>query len=838
MFSAGNWAKLGIPLAVLAIAALFGADRHNWVLALSVITGVLGLFFNRPPIKRSLFVLWWTSLVFIVWHLFTLISLPAPGLGTERADYFQESAQKISELSELPIGEVNSDSQSDQSSVALFNDIETSNGNSGHLSLNQAGTKRFIITLIGSLSMFWLATAMTLDQRMRFLAYIAVGGTAVAVIGLIGQYIIPVGERIWWIIPAEQPVAPGPFLYTHHFIAFCAILTPVVLSLVIVPIPLIRRRHSRAKRKIQLDNSSISASDSSTLPSEAHKKKAPSHSTSESETKFSSWSRDWLRTGRLRFFYGFCLLLMILPPLLSFSRGIVITVIIGCLVTILHWLRNRSPLTLVNIVLLIGLLFVFLQWLGTGEQKSLSLEKENAPHRSMVMRETLSQWSDFKFLGGGGESFRVLNATYKQEPDTATPHYADNEYLQFLADHGLFGSLLGAVTLTVLLIAFWSNFHSRFQRTKTLRALRDTWSRDRDIVRRHRSLYASVVSLSLLAAVCGSLAGLLLLFACGFPTRSPLNAFVVAALIGLIMPLPQKPNNERSLYWHWALIPFVAISLIVNLTWTGRDMKLDNPYYLRQADIPRLAEAIRAAPSYWLPWAELSQRIREQANRHLQTEDNRFFVGTDHLRMYNFGVNCLERSAELNPRNTDLWWELAQIRVKQDNIAPEKAVRSLQKSARLSPEKEKIWRAWLDFVLSQQHIEFGLELGREAQTRAEPAVALDIWTEIRLLSQQLQSTEAEYQATEALTKLQPQNVSWWQKKARLSSSLTKTDNEIRARQQITRLQPENWENWLELGKLYWFEGNQTTAERAFGRVRQLQPEASHEIEKILDSEPE
>ncbi len=827
-FPVGNRLKLGIPLAVFAMAAILGADRQPWVLAACVALAVFGLFFNKPPIKRSLLILWWIGLIFLVWHIFTLAALPASGLGSSRTSHFRQSHQKLSELSQLLTRETKMNQDPGADSATAFAPTAVSTWNYGRLSLNRAGTKRFIITLVGAWAMFWLATAMTLTQRTRFLAYLVVGGGLVAALGLLGQYVIPPATRLWWIFPAGQPVAAGPFLYSHHFTAFCALLAPVALSMVIVPIGLSAQRLNHDRQSSQ-DTKPTEVGGG--LPRQARGESEPA-ARDDSEIRLSSWSGDWLCAGRLRILYGLCLLALTLPPLLAFSRGATTAVAIGCLVTVFFWLRGRSPTALIGAVVLIGLIFAFLQWPGADRQTSLSLTGENAPRQAMVMREAFAQWRDFKFLGGGAESFRVLNSRYKIETGTDSPLYADNEYLQFLADHGLFGGLLAAAVLAALLVAFWSNFHSRFERTRTLRALRETWTRDRDIMRRHRALYASVISLSLLAAVSGSLAGLLFQFAAGFPTRTPLNAFVLASLLGLIMPLPSKPSPERSRHWHWPLIPFVAVSFIMVLAWSGRELKLDNPHYLRQADLPTLASAIGGAPSYWVPWAELSRKTREQAQARLRQEDLLITGTSNPFAMYQFGVDCLQRAAELNPRNPDLWWELARIRADQENAAPEAVVRPFRMAARLIPENPEVWQEWLDFILRHEHFEHGLELGREATARARPETALAVWREIRQSARQRQLTDYEYRTTVALTELQPRELDQWLERARLESRLQKTEREIQTRRKIATLQPDDWQNWLALGRLHLGEQDRRAAELAFERVLELRPESREEIEII------
>ncbi len=820
-------------LLVLALAGVGGAARHPWVLIVCVFLAVAGLFFNKPPIRASLMFLWWAGMLFFVWHLFTLAPLPVKSLGSPRTEYFERAHEKLAELNEIMSGGSGLLEGTDGIAVSrgVAQGVDGGSVRSGRLTLNQAGTRRFIVIAIGAWAMFWLTTSMSHGQRLRFMGFLVVGGAIVAGLGILGRHAIPFGNRIWWLFPTDHAVGGGPFVNRNHFASFCAILAPVALSLILAPTSLFRTASRPA-------NDFSRQSGVSTRPSRISRGRSSRRRGR--DRKWGSWV-DWWRSlsqlGRWRLVYGVSFGLLAAASILSLSRGGMVMLLIGCLACSLFWVGSRPSTALAGTVLVIGLLFAFVLWPSQAVQNRISTIRhlyDASPRRAQMTREAFRQWRDFPLLGGGADSFRVLNGVYRVDPATTSPLYAENEYAQILADHGLLGAMF-FLTLTVgLLIGLWGNFHSRFQRTRSLRVLRGTWADDPEIARRHMELYGPVVSLPILAAAAGVVVGLMFHFSGDFPARVPLNAFLAASLLGLAMPLPENANHERGTVWRWPLRLFFAFSFSALIFWSGQRLRLDEPAYLERdsVGVERLQAAILAAPSYWVPWSELSYLLRAKSLRQLYGEnlsaDDRF----DPFRLYGFGAQCLEVATELSPRDWRLWRELARIRMSTVGAAPHQVDELWRRAARLAPDNLTIWLDWLSFALSGPYYRQIQEIGELAAGESTPRVGVGVWREIRAWARREKFAAYEYQAVLRLTELQPRRRQWWSELARLAQADGDGEVAIGAWRRVAELQPENWRNWWELGKRLLESGADDEANRAFQQAIRLHPPIRERVDEF------
>ncbi len=817
--------KLFSPLLVLTVVTLGAAGRLPSILLICTGLAVAGLLLNRPPINRSLVFLWWTGMFFLGWQLLTLLPLPLHSLGNPRLELFEQAHDKLAELESVLEGVADA-SKGDEFSFAdgeFAFDERRERRDYGRVTLNRSGTMRFITILLGAWGMFWLSTALTREQRMRFLAFLVAGGTVVAVLGIVGQHLVSPENRIWWLYPIEHRVAAGPFVNRNHFASFCAMLTPVALSLVLAPFPLFGAdRAGRFRNKSFGDD----------VSDQYH---TGGRSSLREESLLLGWWRDLTSMGRWRLFYGLCLAVLVAAPILSLSRGGMVMMLAGCLTASLFWVRGKPALALTGAVLMLVVLFAFLLWPSEQVQErisSLHRLQGASPRRVEMTREAWRQWQDFSWLGGGADSFRTLNGLYRNEPATKSPLYTENEYVQLLADHGVLGVLFFLILLASLAIGFWGNFYERYRRTRSLRVLRGSWARDPEITRRHRELYPPVIDLSVLAAVSGVVVGLLFHISCDFPLRVPLNSFLAAALLGLIMPLPREGRAERFRFWRCPLLVLLVLTVVVLFSWSGKQMKLDEPTYLQNAGMETLTQAVAGAPSYWVAWSELSQRARRQARQQLRGEGISLQDRFDPFQLYHFGVECLEVAAELNPYDPRLWRALSRARM-QDPLGNEEGVESaLRRAAVLSPHDRRAWNEWLDFVKSGRRHESILQVAELAKEEAGSAVAVRMWREIRSWAQEGNYTSYHYRAVKVLSDLQPERSQWWEERAEMEARMASREEAIESRRRLTELKPDDWRNWKELGKLLLRERRNEAANRAFSRVVRLRPDKREDVERV------
>lgn len=826
--------RLALPLLVLLVAVIGIGGRNPWVLSGCVAIALTGLIINKPPVKRSLFFLWWAGMVFFAWHLFTLAPLPVESLGYPRTEYFEQAYEKIAEFNAINEGLTGYDGQQGHDGVSSFEtphkgETAAKPEDYGRLTLNQAGTRRYIVILAGAWSMFWLSAGMSVSQRMRFMGFLVLSGAVVGALGLFGRYIVSPGDKVWWIFQVDHEVGGGPFINRNHFASFCSLLVPAALSLVLSPVSISGRFRGRILSELSSRKLASYNTERKKERSEQGRKKGRLH------YLLRRWRESTL-LFRWRFIYGLCLVILISAPILSLSRGGMIMMLIGCFTASLFWVRSKPVLALTGAVIMITVLFSFLLWPSEAVQERISTLRnfhEASPKRFVMSREALAQWRDFPWIGGGADSFRALNGLYRIKPATRSPLYAENEYAQLLADHGLIGAFLMVFLVLALLVGFGSNFYSRFQRTRSLRVLWGTWGKDPEIFQRHRELYEPIIPLPIIASSFGVAAGLFFHFSCDFPARVPLNAFLTGALLGLAMPLPELKLAERGHSWRWPILIFVIVSFFILFAWSGNKLRLDEPSFIKRADMEELTEAIAGAPTYWAPWAKLSQLTREKANDQLYGRDISVTDQFNPYRLDQFGFKCLQIAVEYSPLDPELRRTLALSMMRSGYGTEREINETLQEAALLVPSRISYWREWLNFAFRIRNFSMVKEVGNTATGNADKSVAIRLWREIYNKAQHdYKSVSLEYRALDELLELQPQQSRWHRRMARLETDAGNIENAIAAWKKAAEIEPDNWRHWFELGKLLLEAGQDNAANRAFTKVVKLNPEKRDEVDNF------
>ncbi len=798
--------KLLIPLTVLGMTTFGLGGRQPLVLAAAVVLALFGFCFNTPPVRKALMVLWYLGCLVVLWHLITLLPLPISGLDAKRQAYFSKAHTIIASLAAatLPADAppAPSTKENNEEAAAPGTPPESLAAEWGRLSLNAAGTQRFLIVFAGAWAMFWCSTAMGNTQRLRFLGLLVTGGALVAVLGLLGRYVISPGNRVWWLFPVGHPVAGGPFINRNHFASFCALLVPAAVSLTLSPVSWYR-----------------SWSESSGNSNGRHRSDSNSPA---------AW----------RWFYGICLMFLALTPILYMSRGGIIMMLVGALVTCIFWVQGRPLLALASTVIGIGLIFAFLFWPSAEFQERMGTLHDlrtASPLRLQMTREALRQWRDYPYFGAGADSFRTLNGVYRLGSATRSPLYCENEYAQLLADHGLIGAVLAGALLLVFGVGIWSNFHAYYNRTRSFRALRGVWADNHAIMKRHREFYPPTVALPVLATASGVGVGMLFHFACDFPCRVPLNAFLTAALLGLAMPLPRQPTTIRRKYWRWPQLVFAAAVLAMIALWHGPRLQLDEPDYLASADTTELQAALTGAPSYWVPWVKLAEKTRTkalaEAERQLQGEELTHQAEFDPFALYELSLDCLQTGLARNPQDPRLWTAWAQALRQFGDQNPEAIQVALRKAAVLTPNRHEPWNQWLKFVLKQNDPQTVAEAAQTIITFATPTVAEKSLHQLFQWADKNRYAEIKHQTIMNMLVLKPRSVKWWKEKAAMEKATDDLSAAVESLQKTVDIEPNKWQNWMLLGQACLDSHQENRANRAFTEAMRLHPEIREEVEK-------
>jgi len=430
------------------------------------------------------------------------------------------------------------------------------------LSRNRAGTLRFFLLIAAAFGAAWLAASLSAKRKIACLHILALIGTAVAVAGYLGQWTYPQGHTLWWFIPLPHAVTTpvGCFLNRNHFGGFVALLCPIALALA----------HDAANR------------------------------------------RRWLM---MLVHFGLCGIMMTVV-FHSLSRGALLALASGLSVTTLVIaFRHRAiwGLLLLCLILAGGAMILTRSAMVRDRLQGLQnpMELNSAQSRLAEWRESLRVFPQYPVLGAGMNALRMVYPQTRQTSVSARLIYAENEYIQLLAEGGLVG--LG-LTITLILAV--------------RKRVREATERVPEII-----IVSLAGALTVTAVHC--------LF--DFPAHLPLYAVVLGTLIGLFLP------GVRPLVILPAVIGLVG-ALVISLNQPGELKTLDDPAYLNTARYKDLQHALIWAPTSSYAWLYLGHAmIREGSSR----EDYALCLE---------GEKFSTRASELDPQNYRLWFELGKTR--------------------------------------------------------------------------------------------------------------------------------------------------------------------------------
>lgn len=272
------------------------------------------------------------------------------------------------------------------------------------LSRNRAGTLRFVLLLVAGFAAAALAGSLPPPWKHRYLVFMVLFGTVVAIAGYLGQRVLPQGKNLWWLFEVAHGSPIGCFINRNHFAGFVAMLCP--LAAVLFTDDLSRRRYPEAAL--------------------------------------------WI----------LCFLAMSFAVFMSLSRGAWLAYLASGLVLVGFTLlrrRFRTGLCLLAVILLAlaAIVLPARQEFGDRiESTADSSEDSSLKFRLSTWRDSLRILPDYPLLGVGANGLRMILPQYRRTTTRREADFAENEYIQVPVELGLCGLAL-IVPLCVLVAFRW-----------------------------------------------------------------------------------------------------------------------------------------------------------------------------------------------------------------------------------------------------------------------------------------------------------------------------------------------------------------------------------------------
>jgi len=270
---------------------------------------------------------------------------------------------------------------------------------------NRAGSMRVCVLLILAFGAAGASASLRSKDKRLILRFIVLLGTVVAVLGYLGQTVLPQGFTLWWYIPVP-PALPGPmggFTHANHFAGFIGVTGMVALAFVIGDA---------------------------------------------AQQRFFSMLLSLAALAAITF-----------ALISSLSRGAFVLYFASiALMTLFLLLRVRRVVVIpLMIVLLLGLAVLTGFALRNEEvrERVATLRRPFATSsfqsRSEAWLDALDVWTRYPVLGIGPNAFRMVYPIHRTSTCRAARKFAENEYVQFACEFGILGTLFAAAIGLVLL---------------------------------------------------------------------------------------------------------------------------------------------------------------------------------------------------------------------------------------------------------------------------------------------------------------------------------------------------------------------------------------------------
>jgi O-antigen ligase len=440
---------------------------------------------------------------------------------------------------------------------------------------SRAGTLRFLLLVIPMAASWRIMTNATARQREHWLRALLATAALMGVAGILGNRIHPQGDTLWWFIPVPHGL-PGPmggFMNRNHFAGFCAILAPAATALAVQDI-----RHRRILTALMNLASTAALS---------------------------------------------------LGVLFSLSRGGMVALAAGnavlLLIALLRGNTATRALTVLATVLLAASAIVVVQRHDDILERALSLRAPaselSLQTRIGAWRDSIRLWRQYPLLGAGPNAFRAVYPQHRRSSERDARDFAENEYVQWIAETGIAGALL------------FLFFAVRLVRNG-YRALRAAPP---------GRLAAPVAAAAALAAAAAHAL-------VDFPMHLPLYAITLAAITGLLWPIPGDDGTDGP--------PRYATEVPALTRWMGAagfatallllcvDTRLDMAGRIGSANLADTSRALAGAPTSPVAWRRLAALLWQNGTPPAQALAER----------------CLTQAAAYDPNNYPLWTRLGDMR--------------------------------------------------------------------------------------------------------------------------------------------------------------------------------
>lgn len=464
------------------------------------------------------------------------------------------------------------------------------------LSRNQPGTMRMILLVIAGFSMAGVASRLSKEGAVKCLKLIALIGIIIALIGYIGQWIWPQQRNILWFIPVEHGKPVACFINRNHFGGFIAMLAPACALIASNAVP----------RKTII--------------------------------KTLLWNAAFV--------------MLTIAIVMSLSRGAMISYVGGIIVIIIisiikrRWSWGILMTLFVAIAVTAGLCLKEPSAIERLESFTMPENESSMKMRFETWRASVKILQDYTITGTGANAFSMVFPQYRTAPTRKSFKHAENEYLQWMVEYGVIGTLI----LAGLIFSFIMDW-----RKKTIGAANEL-------------IQYSVAGAFVSTAIHAGL---------DFALRVPIYFVTLCILAGIVISNNSSDTNtmtnEQFCEFKFKLrklqTVFPVFGLVLTLiisTVYNHISQYEKSDFLIDASSAQLCRALVYCPVSWQAWYHLGRRALEEQNEETMK----------------FGEKCIVKATEYDPLNYRVWIELAKVRASHGDIAGAKHAYSKAKELR------------------------------------------------------------------------------------------------------------------------------------------------------------
>ena len=471
---------------------------------------------------------------------------------------------------------------------------------------NRAGTIRSIVYLLGLFSSFAIASTLSTRWKHRYIRFLIILVSSIALLGFIGQHVILQGQTIWWSIPIPWGEPVACFVNRSHFGGFIVLLCPAAVVY-------FARGLSQQKRAVATIDL-------------------------------------------------FCFFIMTIAVVGSRSRGAFLVYSISLVLIGILSAKRKQRSTGIAATLL-GCLSFLLIGLFTNNSVDERIQKlrqpsqdHSAQSRYTIWKDSMEMWRDYPISGVGADGFRTMYPQYGSLVNTKMVTHAESKLIQFVVDYGLIGLLL----LCGLIFSYSSNVKNCIKKKlissdmaiSVIAAL---------VVASIHALFEVALTIPLYSFVLCSMSGLLV-------TPIPRNRIRSSESIAKAKRNPwfssinrihriSQLDQEAGLKPAWNRVDSptlirifsivsIAIFIATYSIWNLDFYKLDKSYFLAKADPDSLAKALVYAPTSWEAWFYLGK----------------FGMLSEEKEYRAFSERCFQNAALYHPNHYMIWYWLHRIR--------------------------------------------------------------------------------------------------------------------------------------------------------------------------------